>query len=92
MPATTCRHVEPVDQACLPGLRQQERESGLRGFRTAGDYVHNMWPARGDERLFGWRVPKNWEKYAQRRSRAKERWMRCVTTSAVSASCFRSTA
>jgi len=22
------------------------------------DYVHNMWPAQGDGRLFGWRVPK----------------------------------
>ena len=22
------------------------------------DYVHNMWPAQGNGRLFGWRVPK----------------------------------
>jgi hypothetical protein len=22
------------------------------------DYVHNFWPAQGDGRLFGWRVPK----------------------------------
>jgi len=22
------------------------------------DYVHNMWPAQGDGRLFGWRVPR----------------------------------
>ena len=22
------------------------------------DYVHNLWPAQGDGRLFGWRVPK----------------------------------
>jgi hypothetical protein len=22
------------------------------------DYVHNMWPAQGDNRLFGWRMPK----------------------------------
>ena len=26
--------------------------------RKRNDYVHNLWPAQGDGRLFGWRMPR----------------------------------
>jgi len=45
----------------VPGDRQLGEEflTEAKALTTKrNDYVHNLWPAQGDGRLFGWRVPQ----------------------------------
>lgn len=69
---------EPADRQLAEQFLMEAK--AITGRRN--DYVHNLWPAQSDGRLFGWRVPqmKNAQDVRLRRAPTT----RCATISEVS--------